>query len=338
MPTLPPQAKKLSKVLEKIEAVMGKDIEGKGRQKSLERDEQYEEARVLLADALDLTPPSVYRASLYRDLCICNTKTRRQGDALEVCTKHHDHDSGSLSSKMLLAEAMLLSEEWEQAVAKYREVIEADEHNQEAHKGLEKAEKLVRAPTTAQRPAALALSALGCPHSPLRAAARSPSSHRVGPGRRAAAEALEGGRLLQATQRLSIRVQPRDQARVPQARCAMCARAARTHGRPPALSQTPPAKPRRPLAANRNRRRGALTAFRARLAGHPDKNPDNKEEADLKFKAVAQAYEVLSDEDLRKKYDAGEDVTNQPGEGQQQQHGGGQWMHHNGQHVHMRFH
>ena len=35
------QAKKLAKVLEKIEGVMGKDIEGKGRQKQLEREEQY---------------------------------------------------------------------------------------------------------------------------------------------------------------------------------------------------------------------------------------------------------------------------------------------------------
>ena len=29
-------------MLEKIEAVMGKDIEGKGRQKMMEREEQYE--------------------------------------------------------------------------------------------------------------------------------------------------------------------------------------------------------------------------------------------------------------------------------------------------------
>ena len=54
--------------------------------------------------------------------------------------------------------------------------------------------------------------------------------------------------------------------------------------------------------------------------------------------AVAQAYEVLSDEDMRKRYDAGEDVTGNPGdEQQQQQQGGGHWMHHGGQHVHVRF-
>ena len=34
------QAKKLQKIMEKIEGVMGKEVEGKGRMKSLERDEQ----------------------------------------------------------------------------------------------------------------------------------------------------------------------------------------------------------------------------------------------------------------------------------------------------------
>jgi len=76
---------------------------------------------------------------------------------------------------------------------------------------------------------------------------------------------------------------------------------------------------------------------------HPDKNPDDpateideKADSEIKFKAVAQAYEVLSDEDMRRKYDAGEDVTGQPGEGQQQQQQG-HWMHHGGQHVHVHF-
>lgn len=36
---------------------------------------------------------------------------------------------------------------------------------------------------------------------------------------------------------------------------------------------------------------------------HPDKNPDNKEEAEVRFKEISEAYEVLSDEDKRARYD-----------------------------------
>merc|ERR1719361_2709877 len=41
------------------------------------------------------------------------------------------------------------------------------------------------------------------------------------------------------------------------------------------------------------------------LKWHPDKNPDNKEAAEAKFKDIAQAYEVLSDDKKRKAYDRG---------------------------------
>lgn len=36
---------------------------------------------------------------------------------------------------------------------------------------------------------------------------------------------------------------------------------------------------------------------------HPDTNPDNKEEAEAKFKEISEAYEVLSDENKRRMYD-----------------------------------
>ncbi|GFP89144.1 Dnaj protein p58ipk homolog [Phtheirospermum japonicum] len=44
------------------------------------------------------------------------------------------------------------------------------------------------------------------------------------------------------------------------------------------------------------------------LQWHPDKNVDNREEAENKFREIAAAYEVLGDEDKRTKYDRGEDI------------------------------
>eukprot|EP00587_Corethron_hystrix_P005628 CAMPEP_0113324744 /NCGR_PEP_ID=MMETSP0010_2-20120614/17242_1 /TAXON_ID=216773 ORGANISM="Corethron hystrix, Strain 308" /NCGR_SAMPLE_ID=MMETSP0010_2 /ASSEMBLY_ACC=CAM_ASM_000155 /LENGTH=464 /DNA_ID=CAMNT_0000184211 /DNA_START=176 /DNA_END=1570 /DNA_ORIENTATION=- /assembly_acc=CAM_ASM_000155 len=46
---------------------------------------------------------------------------------------------------------------------------------------------------------------------------------------------------------------------------------------------------------------------------HPDKNMDNQEEAQKKFQEVAEANEVLSDDELRGKYDRGEDVFENQG-------------------------
>jgi len=53
---------------------------------------------------------------------------------------------------------------------------------------------------------------------------------------------------------------------------------------------------------------------RLALMWHPDKNPDN-EEAAKKFNDIIEAYEVLSDEVKRGKYDRGEDLDVQPSQG-----------------------
>jgi len=46
-------------------------------------------------------------------------------------------------------------------------------------------------------------------------------------------------------------------------------------------------------------------AFRQRAKKwHPDRNPDNREDAETKFKEAAEAYEVLRDADKRRQYDA----------------------------------
>lgn len=57
---------------------------------------------------------------------------------------------------------------------------------------------------------------------------------------------------------------------------------------------------------------------------HPDKNPNNKEEAEAKFKEVKNAYDILSDEQQRATYDRyGYDAVN----GQQGGFGGGGGFH-----------
>ncbi|XP_022846211.1 dnaJ protein P58IPK homolog [Olea europaea var. sylvestris] len=51
------------------------------------------------------------------------------------------------------------------------------------------------------------------------------------------------------------------------------------------------------------------------LQWHPDKNTDNRAEAEAKFQEIAAAYEILGDEEKRTKYDMGEDIDEGMGMG-----------------------
>lgn len=75
------------------------------------------------------------------------------------------------------------------------------------------------------------------------------------------------------------------------------------------------------------------------LEWHPDKNADNLEEAEKKFMEIAEAYEVLSDEELKGKYDRGEEVfENQGGGGGHRQGDPRQFFQRHFQHSGHQFH
>ena len=59
------------------------------------------------------------------------------------------------------------------------------------------------------------------------------------------------------------------------------------------------------LGVNRNATEEEIKKAYRKLALkiHPDRNPDNKAESEEKFKEVSEAYEILSDEDKRARYD-----------------------------------
>lgn len=74
------------------------------------------------------------------------------------------------------------------------------------------------------------------------------------------------------------------------------------------------------------------------LKWHPDKHQEaEKEAAEKQFQLVAESYEVLSDDEKRRKYDRGEDVFAQGGGGQQGHPFAGHHFQHGGQQFHFQF-
>jgi len=71
---------------------------------------------------------------------------------------------------------------------------------------------------------------------------------------------------------------------------------------------------------------------------HPDKNPDDQEKAEDLFREVAAAYEILSDDTARKKYDRFGHQKQQQQQQQQRGSGGFQGFHQRAQEQHWRFH
>ena len=75
-------------------------------------------------------------------------------------------------------------------------------------------------------------------------------------------------------------------------------------------------------------------------ATRPSRRPlqvaaDEREAAEAKFREVAEAYEVLSDEEKRARFDSGQDVEEQGGGGGG--HGHGHPFQHGGMHYEFRF-
>jgi DnaJ homolog subfamily C member 3 len=73
------------------------------------------------------------------------------------------------------------------------------------------------------------------------------------------------------------------------------------------------------------------------LKWHPDKNTDNVEEAEKMFQDIGEAYEVLSNDETRAKYDRGEPVFENQGGGSGQ-HNAHQFFHQHFQQGGQRFH
>ena len=65
------------------------------------------------------------------------------------------------------------------------------------------------------------------------------------------------------------------------------------------------------LEINKNSDKNTIKNAYKKLAlkYHPDKNMQNKEESEKKFKEISEAYEILGDDEKKKNYDNGQNVV-----------------------------
>lgn len=73
-------------------AKLPRDVEG-GRKVQLEQRENAELALQSIEAALAVSPPAVYRAELYANLCKCHTTLKSGEAALKSCAEHKRLDS-----------------------------------------------------------------------------------------------------------------------------------------------------------------------------------------------------------------------------------------------------
>lgn len=232
------QAKDMIKVMKRVESEMAAH--------------DYEEAIESIARGLSLAPGVVaIEKALMSQWCACEVKRSAAAEAKKICTEAVALDEEEEDAMLVayLAEALILTEEFDEAVRMYTKAHEIDESSKEIKAGLNKAKI--------------------------------------------------------------------------------------------ALKQSKTKNYYKILGVARNAHDKVIKKAYRKLAleWHPDKHADATEEHQatvrLKFQSIAEAYEVLSSEDLRSRYDRGEEVNGNPESQQSRQHnpfgrgGGGHNFHFN---------
>lgn len=125
------QVKKLSKQLESAEELI--------------KEQRYDEAIEKYKAAVKTEPNvAIYATKTKERICHCLTKSKRAGEAIQVCSEAHNMDPKNIYILRDRAEAYILNEEFEKAVEDYQEAKEFDGENEELKEGLDRAQKLLK--------------------------------------------------------------------------------------------------------------------------------------------------------------------------------------------------